>query len=219
MIGLAAAISAVAAAAATEAEPGSFRLPSAGDRLRPNESSTVSWSIDSGTLAKRDEMELVLSLDGGATFPIRVTGRLSTASRSIAWRVPSLATGRAVLALRAGDDEDEESETILAVSEPFTIAADPAVSPETLYPVAYEWRTGDALDGAPARSPSHNLASTEEGPELSPVGGEAHESETPPMGAADATSAEHGPVANAPPRPRPPTPPRLATSLPLPLRL
>jgi hypothetical protein len=217
-IGLAAAVYLAATAVATAAEPGSFRLPSAGDRFRPNESSTVSWSLDSGALAERDEMELVLSLDGGATFPIRVTGRLSTAARSVVWRVPALPTGRAVLALRAGDDDEEESETIFAVSEPFAIAADPNIPPEALYPVAAEWRTGDALDGAPVRTPSHNLASPEEGPEISSVGGSADESDTPPM-VADAVPSESGPVANAPPRPRPPTPPRLPTSLPLPLRL
>ena len=106
-----------------------------------------------------------------------------------------------------------------SVSEPFAIVADPNKAPETLYPVADEWRTGDALDGAPVRTPSRNLASTDEGPELSSFGGDAHESEPPPMSGADAASSESEAVTKAPPRPRPATPPRLATSLPLPLRL
>jgi hypothetical protein len=217
--GLTAAVWAAAAAVAMAAEPGGFRAPSLGDRLRPNEPSTVSWSLEPGALAERDEMELVLSLDGGATFPIRVTGKLSTSTRTLDWRVPSLPTARAVLALRAGNEEDDERETLLAVSEPFTIAADTNAVLEPLYPVAGEWRTGDALDGAPVRKPSHDLASTDGGPELFSVDGDGNESETPPVGFVEARLSESGAVANAPPLPHPVTPLRLTTSLPLPLRL
>ena len=164
-------------------------------------------------------MELVLSLDGGATFPIRVTGELSTDARALTWRVPALPTDRAVLALRAGDDGDDESETILAQSEPFAIAADLEAGPERLYAVAHEWRTRDALDGAPVRTTPRDLAPSSGGPEVSSAGSGADESETPPAGAEVHQEEIGGAIASAHAHFRPPTFRHLPSSLPLPLRL
>jgi len=218
-IGLLAAVWAAAAAVASAAEPGGFQAPSAGDRLRANEPSTLSWSIEPDALAERDEMELVLSLDGGATFPIRVTGELSPGSRTLSWRVPALPTGHAVLALRAGDDGESETETILAVSEPFAIAADPEAAPELLYPVAEEWRTRDALDGAPVRATPRDLAPSKGGPEIFSADSDTHESEAPSLGG-ETERAEAGDALNTSPPPSPRAASRrISRSLPLPLRL
>src|SRR5512141_149200 len=83
------------------------------------------------------EAELMLSLDGGRTFPVRVTAEHSPGARSAAFRVPNLACRQAVLALRTGDGEGEE--TIRAVSAEFTIEADAAAPAEPLV------RVGDEL--------------------------------------------------------------------------
>jgi hypothetical protein len=218
-IGLAAAVWAAGSGVASAREPAGFRAPLAGDRLRAGEPLAVTWSVDADTLAGRDEMELVLSLDGGATFPIRVTGELSTDRRTLSWRVPSLATERAVLALRAGDDGEDESETILADSEPFAIVANPDAGPEPLYAVAHEWRTRDALDGAPVRTAPRDLAPSSGGPEVSAADGGAHESETPPAGGEVHQDESVSAIARAPARIRPLCPTHPPTSAPLPLRL
>ena len=218
-LGFAAAVCAAAATLASAAESGSFRAPSSGERLRANERLSVTWLLDRPALAERDEMELVLSLDGGATFPIRVTGELSTSLRTLEWRVPSLPTELAVLALRAGNDGDEDSETILAVSEPFAIAAEPLATPEPLYAVADEWRTGDALDGAPVRPVPGDLASPKREPEVSSADGEANESEMPTAAAEPGGDEADTAISLPPPRLRPSSPDHPSTSLPLPLRL
>jgi hypothetical protein len=217
--GLAAALWTAGSVLASAAEHGSFQVPSSGDGLHAGESLSVSWSLDAAALSERDEMELVLSLDGGATFPIRVTGELSTGARNLAWRVPVLPTQRAVLALRAGDGVDGESEAILAASELFTIAADPNAAPELLYEVAEDWRPRDALDGAPVRTTPRDLASSDGGPELSAFGGDADESETPPAGAEAIPPETVRSVAKAPRSVRRGAFRSLSTFAPLPLRI
>jgi hypothetical protein len=217
-IGLTAIVWAGGAAALAAAEPSGFRSPAAGDRLPANEPLEVAWSLDPDAFDDRDEMELVLSLDGGDTFPIRVTGRLPTDVRHVAWRVPALATERAVLALRAGDEDRDESETILAVSEPFAISASPESAPELLYAVAHEWRTRDALDGAPIRTTPRDLAPSRD-PELSAVDRDADSTETPPTRVDVGRNDSAGTIEKATPRHRPAVLRHLSNSLPLPLRL
>jgi hypothetical protein len=133
------------------AQPSAFLVAPGGERLEPGSEQKVRWNLDPSTARGRDEMELVLSLDGGRTFPVRLTGRISPRTRSAAWRVPALSTERATLALRMGTDEDADAEEIVAVSEPFAIASAPADDVEELYAVAGEWRTREALEGAPVR--------------------------------------------------------------------
>ncbi len=53
------------------------------------------------------EWEAFLSLDGGRTFPIRLTPHLSSGTRSFAWRVPELAASDARIRLRFGDERFE----------------------------------------------------------------------------------------------------------------
>ena len=216
---LAAGVWTAVAAVALAEDPDVIRSPGSGDRLRAGDSVAVSWSLDPDASAERDEMELILSLDGGATFPIRVTGELSTTSRSYAWRVPALPSERAVLAMRAGDDGETDSETVLAIGEPFAISADLGAMPEPLYAVAEEWRTRDALEGAPVRTPARDLDSSDPGPGLSPADGDAHESETPPAGAESGRAEALGALARAANRLRPAPPRTVSISAPLPLRL
>lgn len=129
----------------------SFRNPSAGDRLPSGSTVFVAWTLESSTLEARDEMELVLSLDDGASFPIRVTGRMGTAARSVTWRVPAVRSRHARIALRAGEEERTASEALLLVSDSFAIEGPNSSGPEEFYPVGEGIRTREALEGAPVR--------------------------------------------------------------------
>ncbi len=104
-------------------------------------------------------MELVLSLDDGASFPIRVTGRIDTAARSGTWRVPAVRSRHARIALRGGEDEKTVSEALLLVSDPFTIEGPDSSGPEEFYPVGEGIRTREALEGAPVRESGGGIES------------------------------------------------------------
>jgi len=65
-----------------------------------------------------EELEIVLSLDGGRTYPVRVSPELDARERGCRWRVPDLPTGHARLMLRMGG---EEGERVGALSREFRI--------------------------------------------------------------------------------------------------
>lgn len=71
-----------------------------------------------GLPAQVDEVELLLSLDDGRTFHVRVTPELDGHAETFRWRVPDLPTPAAVLMLRMGDGAGER---IAAISRPFRI--------------------------------------------------------------------------------------------------
>jgi hypothetical protein len=145
-----------AAAAVVHAQTPGFQQPAAAARLEPGTNAEVAWTLELGERPGFDEMELVLSVDGGRTFPLRVTRDVSPATRRLSWRVPALPTEHARLALRAGSKEEPESETICIVGPEFVIAARPADSLEELFWVRGEWRTRESL-GSTADLPEPNL--------------------------------------------------------------
>jgi hypothetical protein len=59
----------------------------------------IRWS---GVPADAEEIELLLSVDGGRHFSLRLTDEIDSRSGSFLWRVPSLSTDAASLALRMG---------------------------------------------------------------------------------------------------------------------
>lgn len=124
------------------AQSSRFFQPSSASRLEAGSTVVVSWAVDPDS--SFEEMELVLSLDGGQTFPLRVTGELSPESSRVLWRVPVLAARQARLALRAGTDEDPGEETIRVVSDVFEIAPLPGLDLEEIFRVRCEWRTREA---------------------------------------------------------------------------
>jgi len=140
------AVSGLLIAAAGLAQSGRFLEPAAGGRLEPGSIVRVAWSL--GAAPVFDEMELVLSLDGGQSFPLRVTGDLSVAAKSLLWRVPRLPTAHARLALRTGTGEREQTETVRLIGEEFTILDGTDDPPEELRRVRGEWRTQEAAGGA-----------------------------------------------------------------------
>jgi hypothetical protein len=149
---------AVLAAATSPATTSGFSWPPGRDALAAGSSVSLSWSLPAGHDEEFDEMELVLSLDGGRTFPIRVTRDLSPATRAQSWRVPALPSPRARLALRVGNSGEPADEEILLVSEEFAIevGADTRFEPTPF--VRGEWRTLDALeDGQSASLPDPGI--------------------------------------------------------------
>ena len=118
-----------------------------GEALRAGETTTLRLGADQGV----EEMEILLSLDGGRSFSLRVTREMPPGTREVTWRVPNLPTTRARLALRARDAE--EGEVIRSISDEFTILPGEAEPLEVLRAFRGEWRAGDALDEIPSSAP------------------------------------------------------------------
>ena len=121
--------------------------PAAGQAIAAGTSTTLRFAADGDF----EEMEVLLSLDGGRSFSLRVTREMSGGTHQLEWRVPNLPTTRARLALRVGNDE--EGEVIRDVSEEFTILGSPAEPLEKIRPFRGEWRAGEALDEMPFAPP------------------------------------------------------------------
>ena len=150
------------AAASAAAGPVAF-VPFGGDRpLYAGEMVEVQWT---GTPWGVEEMELLLSLDGGRHFGVRLTPDLDADRRSYAWRVPPLPSGDARLAVRVNL---EGREVLAGVSEPFRIAAGQAAGARPLSPWPMRvhggelWVTGDESGADDPEAPF----------ELSPVAAE-----------------------------------------------
>ncbi len=118
-----------------------MQSPAAGESLAPGSVVEVRWGSLCAAGMKADEAELVLSLDGGATFPIRVSHEFSPCQTRYLWRVPVLATGRARLGVRIGHEGFGETETIALVGGEFRILSDLDGRVQALYRRAAEWWT------------------------------------------------------------------------------
>ncbi len=98
--------------------------PAAGSIVRAGAVIEIRWTDvpDSSR-----ELELLLSLDDGGRFPVRLTGELHPGTRSFTWQVPNLPAAHARILVRFDDDgREEEGEA----GPPFTILADPGQSAE-----------------------------------------------------------------------------------------
>jgi hypothetical protein len=158
---LLAAASLILAALPAAAHTARFLRPGPHGRLSPGQIIEVEWPADAVVHAA-DEMELVLSLDDGRTFPLRVTGNLPRGTTRAAWRVPALRAPRARLALRAGEGEDEsESEAIRVMSDVFEILPGDSPSAEELLPLRGEWRTREAVELPEREEPSSSALAGE----------------------------------------------------------
>lgn len=98
-------------------EGAKFIQPVAGSTLRAGDEVTVRWS----GAPKAREMELLLSVDGGRHFSVRLTRELPGDATSYLWRVPRLPSAGARLALRA---EVGAREVEVGTTAPFTITAE-----------------------------------------------------------------------------------------------
>lgn len=86
-------------------EPGSGAVWTAG------ESATLAWRPGPGfgRAEGLEEWEVFLSVDGGLTFPVRLTPHLDLDRREVEVRVPDLPTENGRLLLRVGDEREELS--------------------------------------------------------------------------------------------------------------
>jgi hypothetical protein len=137
----------MAGAAVRASAEGRLDGPRAGASLAAGSIVEVRWDVPCREEPGADEAELVLSLDGGMTFPIRVSPELAVCRDAFRWRVPALASGRARLALRAGSGEASDDERLALVGEEFAIVTGDAEGAEPLLRGSREWWTAQALDG------------------------------------------------------------------------
>lgn len=86
-------------ASANEEASGSILSPRENEVLTAGASHVVRWSP---IPAEVDEFEILLSLDGGSSYPVRLTPQLDPATRAYLWRVPDLPARSARLRLRWG---------------------------------------------------------------------------------------------------------------------
>lgn len=91
------AVAIVAALVPLEASPGRVEAPAA--ELFAGSEVDVSWCA---VPREAREMELFLSLDGGVSYPLRLTPQLAPGVERLRWRVPNLPTAAARLRLRVG---------------------------------------------------------------------------------------------------------------------
>lgn len=127
-----------------------FSQPTAGARLEAEAKVEVRWTLGWDTVAGFDESELLLSLDGGRTFPLRVTREVPLETSQLFWRVPALPTAHGRLALRAGLRTDADSESVRFVSDEFAIEVHSSSGLEELFRIGEEWRTREALESPAA---------------------------------------------------------------------
>jgi hypothetical protein len=98
--------------------------PAAGAELTAGSFAVIEW--EGLALPERtEEWEAFLSVDGGRTWPLRITPHLDVSIRRFSFRVPHLPTREARLLLRFGD---ERQEVEMAAPQRFAIAA-PAAYP------------------------------------------------------------------------------------------
>jgi hypothetical protein len=115
------ALTALPAAADSAGRP-TLLAPGAGQTLGAGSEVTIQWNgrLTACTRQFFGEQEIHLSLDGGRTFPYRITPRLSYTDRSFTWRVPNLPSEDAVLDLRYGcENEPGECEPFNTVVDAF----------------------------------------------------------------------------------------------------
>jgi len=97
------------AAGVSAAEP-SFDVhlvePAAGIDLAAGSTTSIAWQA-SGTPANVEEWEAFLSVDGGRTYPLRVTPHLDATIHRFQWNVPNLPGAQVAVLLRFGDENEE----------------------------------------------------------------------------------------------------------------
>jgi hypothetical protein len=126
-----------------------FYVPAAGDVVAAGASVEVRWAATPDAMGA-SEQELVLSLDGGLTFPIRVSPEVSLRAAGLRWIVPDLSSAHARLAVRSGSGEGSEDEALRLVSGEFTIVSAATGESSELVRGATEWWTRQALLGVSA---------------------------------------------------------------------
>lgn len=193
------------AAARASAAPAAPRLasPAAESVVLPGDTAEIAIA---GAPRGADEWEAFLSVDGGRTYPLRVTPHLPIDERSFAWTVPALPPGRVRVKARFGVRGVEHE---FFLDESFTIGTGPSgtlVAPERdaigFAPAAGEEGTVAWVDRANGRArlvvpiPERGVASGARWSAAAPA--------TLPAPRRNALFAPDPPIAARPALPRPP---------------
>jgi hypothetical protein len=119
-----AALAVPSAASALEGGAPAIQLvaPQAGATLTAGSTAELEWA-PFAKLADIEEWEAFLSVDGGKTYPVRITPHLDQDLRRVTWQVPSTPTPDARLLLRFGDELREVS---VELPHRFSIVSSPA---------------------------------------------------------------------------------------------
>jgi hypothetical protein len=143
-LALALLLASVAPAAADDARV----LPLATDRVRAGQVVEARWA---GVPKDAEEAELLLSLDGGRHFAIRVSGEVDPREGGVRFRVPNLPAESAMLRLRYGNAHEERES---APGAPFRIQSDPSRPLERRQIHEGSWWTGVDPDSPAPRAAS-----------------------------------------------------------------
>ena len=109
-------------------------------------------SVAKGTLPEEaEEVELVLSLDGGRTYPVRLTPALSPRD-TLRFSVPAIPAARAWIALRYGTAGEDE--ILAALSGPIELRLDSLALERLVSSGGELWTHAAACVGAPLPSPA-----------------------------------------------------------------
>jgi len=104
-----------------------LEAPRSAEILRAGDMAELAWEPQGAfTLGQAEEWEAFLSVDGGTTYPVRITPHLDLKLRRVRWQVPAIPTNDARLLLRFGD---ERRETAIELPQRFAIAAAPGTAP------------------------------------------------------------------------------------------
>jgi hypothetical protein len=122
---------------------GEILTPAAGGTVRAGDVVEISWTR---VPADVDEFEILLSVDGGKTFSLRLTSMMDPTATSYSWRVPNLPTGAACLRLRVGIDEREE---LLRPGSPFSVLGDTEAPTGRITFQGGEWWTTEGVADEP----------------------------------------------------------------------
>lgn len=210
---LAAAPGVATASAAPSAPAVRILSPAPGEVLRGGSEATLAWEPAGPVDPRIEEWEAFLSVDGGATYPVRITPHLDLDLRRVSFPVPRLPSKDVRILLRLGDERREvpvELPVRLAIgggAGPLLSGAVTAVGdgerPRRGDLGVVAWvagtRRGGRLETVVAAPPVQGLAGVR-----------------PPSWARGPAAAEGG---NEPPRPAPPAPRTGAAARPAPPEL
>jgi hypothetical protein len=128
LAGTALLVPSAASARETVAMPIELVAPRTGDTLAAGSTAEIEWAPLARLFDLRgvEEWEAFLSLDGGATYPLRITPHLDADLRTFRWQVPPVAAADARLLLRLGD---ERRETLVELPQRFSIVSSPVAAP------------------------------------------------------------------------------------------
>ncbi|MFN7940366.1 MAG: hypothetical protein U0X73_02100 [Thermoanaerobaculia bacterium] len=213
---------------AASALPIELESPPAGQELVGGEEVRFAWSPTAdfarwtSGLGRIEEWEAFLSVDGGRTWTARLTPHLDLGRRSIAIRIPNLASADARLLLRFGDERREVEielprrfRIVAGRSAPGPVPLAPRTAPEAARPGEPEvssWVEGDR-DGGRLRSVESGTGGGWNGRDPTRLASGAREADAllpePPRGPDSAVLAEPRPGDSAAPA-SPPAAPTLA---------